>query len=585
MTASHASPAVRHDSRDRAATDCIRWLLGGVLILGVWGGAAIPARAQSAVTPAPWYTESVSPKPFDNNAIQVQDLKAPSPLSVGVLSPGQGGFPDSLWKGASSVVVRKLIPMLPGQTASWTIRDLERRLLLSSVTAPEGSDPASRPSLTELRAERLLALGELDGLLKLAEATPSHAAGSTLDRLTLDAALLAGNLPQACDQARHGVAVGNDGVLARITVLCNLAAGKTAEGNMGLDLLRERKEVDPPFVNAAEVLAGLPPIPAAKLKWGEISPLHVVAYDAAHLPLPADVIAKASPQVARAVALGRYNAMDQRVAAGERAESAGTLSVEGLQKLYLEVTFSAEDLAGAMVKAEGPLGRALLYRAATDAADPGIRLSLALKAVDLARNQGQEAAAIRLFSKIFINARSDPAMVSLAPQLARILFVLNRPDLAVFWSNLAGKDPALTRLWPILSVYGVSPGQALPQDGLTAWRGSMNGLPPEVMGRRLAVVLGALSGLGAKIPDAVWLDTLGLPEGGIKVGLYAMLQHSALEAHQGMTVLTGLAALGDVPLDKVDPVILSEVISAFTVVGLTDDARRLAVEAMLANGM
>jgi hypothetical protein len=38
-------------------------------------------------------------------------------------------------------------------------------------------------------------------------------------------------------------------------------------------------------------------------------------------------------------------------------------------------------------------------------------------------------------------------------------------------------------------------------------------------------------------------------------------------------------------LDRVDTIALSEAISALTVVGLGADARRLAVEAMLANGV
>nr|CAM74180.1 hypothetical protein MGR_2053 [Magnetospirillum gryphiswaldense MSR-1] len=99
------------------------------------------------------------------------------------------------------------------------------------------------------------------------------------------------------------------------------------------------------------------------------------------------------------------------------------------------------------------------------------------------------------------------------------------------------------------------------------------------------MVLGVLAGLGAKVPDSAWLEVLSLPAGGPNPGLFALMQGAALDARLGGTLLAGLSTMGDVPLDRVDPMTLSEVISALAVVGLAEDARQLALEALLANGI
>jgi hypothetical protein len=569
------------------------------LIAAGLGLAVLPslALAQGRALPLsqpfdPDTMERIDPPPSEPvGRINVDALKAPSPDSIGVLDQRQGGYAETLWQGTSISVARTLVPLLPAAAGSRTVGALERRLLLTAAPPPEGAKETDRPSLVELRAERLLAMGEVDGLLTLAKAVPATASGALLDRVRRDAKLLAGDLPGACAELGRQPPAVADPLLSKLQVLCHLTSGRTLEGNLGLDLMRDRKDPDQGFVAAAEVLAGVPAPPADKIRLDEATAVHVAAFAAARLPLPPASLGKASAGVARAIALAPTNSPDLRLAAAERAEAAGALPVETLRSLYLAQTFAPDEMSSPLTRAEGAgaRGRALLFRAATDQPDALIRAQFAARAIELAGARGDVAAAARLFEPLLLSTRPDPLLAPSAPSFARALFALGKPEAADKWLDIARTDPngakAVDRMWPLVAVAGTAPGTEIALAGLAGWRQSLAGLPPEVAARRLVVVLGTLAGLGAKIPDAVWLETLAVPAGGPKPGLFAMMQAAALDARLGGTLLTILAAIGDSTLDKLDSITLSEAISALSVVGLGDDARRLAVEAMLANGI
>lgn len=570
-----------------------RRLAAGLLLAALPGLALAQGRPLPLAQPFdPDTMERVDPPPGEPaGRINVDALKAPHPDGIGVLDARQGGFAETLWQGTSAAVARTLIPMLPGAGGSRVLAGLERRLLLTAAPPPEGAREGERPALVELRAERLLAMGEIDGLLTLAKAVPAQASGEMLDRIRRDARLLAGDLAGACADLGRQAAQPADPVQPKLVVLCHLTSGRTLEGNLGLDLLRERKDSDQGFIAAAEVLAGVPAPPADRIRLDEAAALHVAAFAAARLPLPAASLAKAPAVVVRAVALGAGNPPDLRLVAGERAEAAGILPAEVLRSLYLAQTFAPDEMSAPLARAEGAggRGRALLFRAATDQPDPVIRAQFAAKAIELAAVRGEAAAAARLFEPVLLSTRPDTVLAAAAPSFARALFALGKPEAAAKWLDMTRADPAgvkaADRLWPLAAVAGIDPGAEISLAGLAAWRQSLAGLPPETAARRSAVVLGALAGLGAKVPDIAWLETLPLPAGGPRPGLFAMMQAGALDARLGATVLAVLAAVGDTPLDRLDSITLSEAVSALSVVGLGDDARRLAVEAMLANGI
>lgn len=558
---------------------------------GVGARAQLASDPQSLVRPFdPETMERADPPAYENvGSIEAQTLRAPSPEAAGTLTPAQGGFPASLWAGTSAAVVRALLPMLPAGTDSQVLRQIQRRLLSTAAAPPQGAEASARPSLVELRADRLLAMGDVDGALGLTSAAPAVVEGKLAARVRRDASLLAGRVDQACAQAQPGGATDADA--ARLQVFCRYSQGRTLEGNLALDLLRERKGADPAFIAAAETLAGLPPVPNAKVEITELSPLHVALFGAAKMQIPPTMMAKASPSVAQAVAGNVVMSADLRVAAAERALALGVMAPDAVRRLYLDLAFAPDELAAPLDRAAGAgfRGRALLFRAAFDQPDPMLKARFAVKAVELAAAQGRVAATARVFEPLLMAVAPDPLLTREAGAMARALFALGQTQQAMRWLEIAKGDPLAAQqtrsLWPLSAIAAAVPGSMVDQMALVGWRSSLTSLPPPVAARRAAVVLGVLSGLGAKLPDAAWLDALALPGAGPRPALFGMMQSAALEARQGGTVLAALAALGDVTLDQADPLTLGETVSALAVVGLADEARALAVEAMLANGV
>jgi hypothetical protein len=496
-----------------------------------------------------------------------------------------------MWNGTPAVVVRALVPKIP-EGGSTVLRGLARRLLLTAATAPEGADQAAQGGVTlvALRTEKLNALGDADGVTALTAATPGSARNPRLGRLAIDTALAAGKTEQACAEVGPALAGGFDAGLSRVQVLCHFLAGRTLEGNLALDMLREGKQADPAFVAAAEALSGLPPVPSEKLSLSVPEPLHVALFSAAKQPLPADALGHPSPLALKAIAGAAGLPIDQRLVAAERAEAAGLLPAEAVRTLYAGALFTPEELSAAIPKGEqgSPRTGALLYRAAGAIADEGVRAQLVAKALDLATLRGHFASTARIFQPLVATLRPDPAQASVAPTLARALLSAGKPEAAAKWLDVAkaGPDPnAAARLWPLAALNGVSAGNGIDLPAYAAWRATQEGVPPETFAHRAALVLGALAGRGARIPDAAWLDALALPAGGPQPALFALMQGGALDARVGITVLATLVAVGEVPLAKADPMVLAEAVSALTVVGLADEARALATEALLANGI
>lgn len=560
------------------------------LALAVVSLAVFPALAQQPMPLTqpfdPETMERADPPSYENvGRIGTDVLKAPNPEAAGTMDVLQGGFSATLWNGTSIEVVRTLIPRLPGANASPTVRSLERRLLLTAAIPPDGIKPDTKPSLVELRAERLLALGDLEGVAGLSSVAPASVEGAIATKVQRDAHLLAGRNQEACARLQPG----SDPENARLLTFCHLVSGRTLEGNLALDLLRERKAADSGFIAAAEILAGLPPIPNAKIEVTELSPLHVALFKAAKMALPEIAVANAPVTVARAIAGNPATPMAQRVAAAERAEAVGLMSADDLRKLYLELTFAPDEMGSPMDRAASAgHGRALLFRAAFDQPDPLLKARFAARAIELAVARNRVAGTARVFEAIIAAIRPEALLSREAPFFARAFYALGRPEAAAKWLDIATADAAVVReaekLWP-LTALSDDPGKVVSLAGLAGWRASLAGLAPDVVARRNAVVLGVLAGLGAKVPDSAWLEVLSLPTGGPNPGLFALMQGAALDARLGGTLLAALATMGDVPLDRVDPMTLSEVISALAVVGLAEDARQLALEALLANGI
>jgi hypothetical protein len=545
--------------------------------------------------------DSVSPRA---ERIQVQDLGTIDPNASGVLDEAHGGFGSDMWAGTSIGIVQKVLPLLPGATTSRSLQRLERKLLLTTAAVPSGKP--SGESLVKLRADKLWAMGNVDGLNALLKNLPDSALSPALRRLLVDAALLSGDITTACQQVQALRSQANsDSYPAKVQAFCQFSSGKTNEAGLSVDLLREQKVNDPAFFIAADVLAGI--APSKTESFANPTALTLAMAQAAKLALPESVVAGNLPAaLARSIAMMTTASQDARLAAAEKAEAYGVIETESLRQLYEQVTFTTQELSASVEAAatdKGARSRALLFRAAEQQTQPTVKVEIIAKALGLASNGFGYFTAARLYAPQIAELKPTPDLASFAIVAAHALFASGRTDAAAAWIALArAADPsvsaAATGLWPLIRLTSGDSPQAVPPGSLAAWRKALGDLPPATAQRRLLVCFGLLSALADKVPADDWValydDSMLTAAAGpspqtagptLRGALWQGLRIATEDLRLGETVMFALATLGNVGLNQADPTDLYRVVAALHLIGLDSDARALAVEAAIANGI
>src|SRR5690554_2078584 len=72
---------------------------------------------------------TVTPAPAQD--IAVETLGPVDPFSIGVLAPGEGGLPDTLWRGSTAELAREAMSRAPVNSESPAVNGLIARALLS----------------------------------------------------------------------------------------------------------------------------------------------------------------------------------------------------------------------------------------------------------------------------------------------------------------------------------------------------------------------------------------------------------------------------------------------------------------------
>ncbi len=526
--------------------------------------------------------------------IAIDRLESLDPNAIGVVDAIGGGLDATLWQGSNRSRIEALLVQIPGEMTSITLRDLARRLLLSSAPPPagdiRGDDGEAVPRLLSLRIDRLGALGEIDALAGLLDAVPRQIDQPEILRARAETQVLRGDLDSGCREVRNGVAsqVGS-AYWQKALVVCQLVAGERAQAQLGLELLREQGLAeDEGFLALFDALSGLEAeVPAETAA----HPIYYAAMEALGQPLPADFAERAPPAVLVALARSPRAPAALRAAAAERMLAVGAVEAENLRAAYDGLDFSHDELSADDVdRYEGLQRRALTYQRVGKRANPAQRARSLREALTLARQDGLYQAMLPVTIDALQGVPMQPTLAWFAQSAGRALFSAGRLEHANAWYALARGQAlnnseasvAAARLWPYLRLTG---GPTLGgNDTLAIWREGLGGTDP-VMRRRwealLRAAFQALDGDGSVSLVEVAADGGGtsLPSGGALLEL----REASEAGRRGETLLIAINLMGGSDPATVEPVVLSGVLTALKRVGLGVEARRLAVEVMVAN--
>ncbi len=605
---------------------------------------APPSGVSPAPVPAPAAaTPSAATPP--GGGVQVGNLQSIDPDTAGTLTAEQGGFGADMWRGTDRALVERLLPQLPVSSSSVVMRDLMRRMLLSIARVPEGKSKGA--SLVVIRVKLLAAMGDPVAVNTLLNATPGRSTNVELTRIETETRFLANDNARACALAGGQIRDQSDPFWQKVFFFCQARAGEHDKAALGISVMRESGEKDEVFFSLLDSLGtGTPPVITTL---ASPSPLHLAMARVAKAKLPSDVISSNRPGVLRTIAISPNASVELRLEAAERAESAGALAVDSLRQLYSSVSFSENDLANPLSRAEtegGPMTRGLLFLSSLIQTVPSAQAEVVARALDLGRKEGRYASVVRVFLPVLKRIPPSAELLWFAPEAVRGLLLLGEKISVEAWfalmkaSALFNKEAveAITRLMPIVRLMGSSEADEWNTSKLSSWWETVKesktatenatllyslfdalGEPvPEASWKKLVTgkdrqtvnrpnlalwlrLLSATEAAGKAVPDkktaesssqiasAAAVDDAIVASGQAVAAVFSPSSGSSGAAKQrsrvGETVLLTLLALGSDGPAGAEPLLLRQALFSLLAAGFEDEARAMAVEAALAAGL
>ncbi|MBT5244604.1 MAG: hypothetical protein HOL66_10175 [Rhodospirillaceae bacterium] len=594
-----------------------------------------------APTQAPAPVQAPAPAQNGNGdaAIQVDTLQTINPDTAGVLGAQEGGFGVDMWSGTSHRMLLTLITRLPVNLRSEVMRDLMRRLLLSTATLPGGM--TGDGTYVARRVGLLAGMGDTLSVSRLLDATPGRTQINQLMRYEADVRFLANDNSRACSLAAGQISNQASVYWQKAFIFCQALAGEHDKASLGVSLLQETGDQDNAFYTLVEALRGntgvIKTLP-------DPSPMHLSMARVSKSQLPADVVSSNRPGVLRTIAKSPNASVEIRLEAAERAEIAGALDVDTLRQLYTSVSFSEQDMANPLTKAEaesGPLSRALLYRTALIQTVPIAQAEATAKALSLGREGDRYTSTVRVFLPVLKRIPPSTELVWFAPEVIRAFLIGGEDAAATPWFSLLRANAqhnmeaakALNALLPVARIAG-SPetsqwgptqlanwwnqlekddsardkaallytlfdalGDSVPQDAWDAlldgpqqiamampnpalWRSLNEATKAANMAREATATEAAMSEPAAAPPT-----TQGSSVSAVPLEVSAMEPHTVGYDRVGEIILLSLIALGEGGPGQAGPIVLRQVMDSLSAIGLEKEVHALALEAAVAAGL
>ncbi len=541
-------------------------------------------------TPAPVERQ---PVPEIRQGIEVNPLQGPDPQDFGTIDAASGGFARALWGDTTAAFAAHLMGQLPRAIASPTVRDLLRRLMLTTALPPVQVEGKVATNLAALRVSQLQNMGLLGSAAALLDAAPNLHADPMLRLLHVENLLMRNDVAEACQEIRRPGIDLADRFWQHLLVFCHAAENNIAEASLGASLLSESSEpVDPVFMQLIDGFVGgeTPIIDTVD----QPTLLLLAMLRHANLPIPATSLENTAPPLLAMVAASPESDLDLRLAAAEKAVLYGAMTTDRLTSIYAGAPFSGEALGTALSTAQAarsPRGRALLFQAAAGQTVPTARAEVLQKALDFAAEDGVYPLSIRLYRTMLEAMVSSVELSWFAADAARALSALGRADLARPWMNglryQSVRDPAakqaLDSLWVMATLAKAPDAPERSFGSLEDWRKAVAAVEPEPSNMRIKDGMALLEIYGLPIESAQWAAALAtfetrltqLPDYAYRV----FLGRAAEAGRFGETILLASIIIGQDGPAALGPAVLKDVVGALRSVGLEKEAHALIVEA------
>lgn len=551
---------------------------------------------------------------YTEDSYQEGSLASLDASGIGALAAGEA-FARVLWQGYSRADVIDTLQAVAGAARSPEGRAIASRLVRSGMNLPAPEGDQDVVAFIEARLDILEKLGDTEGYVALVERLPQDRDWTAIARHITNAHLIQGRLPDACALSEAVRANDSDPYWVRMAAFCRAARGDRQGVDFQLGILEELTEIQPTFyqlidqilIEAEQAPGSVLPAAATLGSNLRVDLLEATMARLAKVKVPALALDDVNP-----LAVGLMLALpgiDKSAKADLVARSLDQGWLGGRQFADFVRAFDAAGAAPVPVAdadmAEDTSFLTDIELAHTAAADPdGARRLAALdeawaRAVRLGRVLAEGPGLYRLTADMV----AAPDMAAGAPVLARAA-ALDAADRGKGdWFRLmrttppganAALDGTLVRTWPLMRI---AMGDTVPEvtpERLSLWWQAQEGNPARFA--RANLLFSLLDGMGDTVPEDAWgwleagdgsfeqPDSLAGPLAAPSAALWRRMLVAAHEGDRPAVLKAALKLMASGP-QHVSPSLAGSLVATLRTAGFESEARALATEILIAQGL
>ncbi|MXP32142.1 hypothetical protein GRI94_09945 [Erythrobacter jejuensis] len=487
--------------------------------------------------------------------------------SVGILAADEGGLPAASLRNQPASIVRAALSGNKGPVVSRWGHILLRRALVSRLAAPDGMDPAE---FAGLRAGLLNRMGEYGAAKTLAQDVDTDNWNESLAGAAVQSYISTGDIVGACPLARFQSDLRDDAEWQMLRSICAAYAGESSRSRNELRRLRSRDDRAEIDVLLAQRYAGAAGRggSAVNLEWegvDALSPWRFSLANAVGAEIPQNLLEGAGAYYQRVAATAPMLPLAQRIGGAELAAREGILSSAALIDLY-SALYAEQGRDG-----EAGL-RAARLREAYVGADPASRLAAIRDIWTTSEQTDYARQVLTAYAAARLPANAD--MADDASDLIASMLAAGLDRDALEWGEVV---PVGSHAWALLAL-------SQPQRSTPVASGPVDdfyGDDDSTDQRKTGFLVAGLAGLGR-------LETAARQEYDQDLALdldrstrwSQLIQQAAAVGNQPMVAMLAGVGMQGTGWDKMTARHLFHIVSALDRVGLSDEARMIAAEAV-----
>ncbi|MBV1901940.1 MAG: hypothetical protein KUG56_09730 [Kordiimonadaceae bacterium] len=531
------------------------------------------------------------------------DLLDPSGLPVIVAEEGYG---TDFWQGYSRAAVVVGYASYENAAGSQALSQIAGKIALSGVTLPAPADDTAILEIIKARLALLTSLGHYEGYIDLLERLPAERDWSPLVKHFTNKHLLQGALGDACSLAAAERETDDDPYWLRMAAFCEATSGNRNGVDFQLGILEEVAEVQPTFyqlidqiiVEAEQVPGALVPEAVSLTNSLKVDLLEVTMARLARAKVPLIALEEVNPLAVRLMLALPGLERDAKIDLMGLAVRRGWIDGAGLAAFTRNHALVAGEQEAALAALDDDqrfvVNAALAYLGSR-VGDSDVRAK-ALHSL-WARSVQQRLASVSAagIATITSDMQPTPKAGAAGSALARVALLNGDISRAGNWfrawrAETAGNevvDKGLVSLLPLVAVAGVPTVPNISAENLQLWW--QEEAAKEGRFARANLLFTVLEALGHKVPEECWQWLEKGPAvfagGTPSVALWRRFMMSAERQDVPDTLSQAFALMADAGPAAVPAALAGSLISGLVQVGLEKEARLIATEMLISQGL